>query len=57
MPTNGIFLPGKERCGEYADLHHGDRVRHNGKIYLVVSKTLDVQGGFYEMMLHESSED
>ena len=39
------------------DLRQGDRVRHNGKIYLVVSKTLDVQGGFYEMMLHESDED
>ena len=39
------------------DLHQGDRVRHNGKIYLVVSKTLDVQGGFYEMILHESAED
>ncbi len=39
------------------DLHQGDRVRRNGKIYLVISKTLDVQGGFYEMMLHESAED
>ena len=40
-----------------ADLHQGDRVRHNGKIYLVVSKTLDAQGGFYEIMLHESAEE
>lgn len=37
------------------DLHQGDRVRHNGKLYLVVSKTFDAQG-FYEMMLHEFAE-
>ncbi len=35
------------------DLHQGDCVRLNGKMYLVVSKTLDVQDGFYEIMLHE----
>lgn len=38
------------------DLHTGDRVRKNGKIYLVVSRTFDLQGGFYEVILHESDE-
>lgn len=38
------------------DLRIGDRVRHDGKIYLVVSRTFDVQGGFYEVILHESKE-
>lgn len=35
------------------DLHQGDCVRFNGTIYLVAGKTLDVQGGFYEITLHE----
>ena len=38
------------------DLRTGDRVRKNDKIYLVVSRTFDVQGGFYEILLHESDE-
>ena len=38
------------------DMHIGDRVRKNGKIYLVVSRTFDLQGGFYEVILHESNE-
>lgn len=40
-----------------ADLHQGDRVIYNDKIYVVVSKTLDVQGKFYELMLHEFADD
>ena len=38
------------------DLHTGDRVKFDGKIYLVVSKTFVVQGGFFEIILHESAE-
>lgn len=38
------------------DLHQGDRVKFNSKIYLVVSRTFDVKGGFYEIPLHESTE-
>ena len=38
------------------DLHTGDHVKFDGKIYLVVSKTFDVQGGFLEIILHESAE-
>lgn len=39
------------------ELHQADKVRHNGKIYLVVSKNFDVNGGFYEILLHESAEE
>ncbi len=39
------------------DLRTGDRVRKDGKIYLVVSRTFDVQGGFHEVLLHESEEN
>ena len=38
------------------DLHQGDRVKFDSKIYLVVSRSFDVKGGFYEIMLHESAE-
>ena len=38
------------------DIHQGDAVRYNNKIYLVVRKTFDVEGGFYEILLHESDE-
>lgn len=38
------------------DLHQGDRVKFDGKIYLVVSRSFDVKGGFYEILLHESAE-
>lgn len=39
------------------DIHHGDKVKYNDKTYLVVSRTFDVQGGFYEVLLHESEEE
>lgn len=39
------------------ELHQADKVKHNGKIYLVVQKTFDVDGGFYEILLHESAEE
>lgn len=38
------------------DLHQGDRVKFDSKIYLVVSRTFDVKGGFCEILLHESAE-
>ena len=38
------------------DLHQGDRVKFDSKIYLVVSRSFDVKGGFYEILLHESAE-
>ena len=38
------------------DLHQGDRVKFDSKVYLVVSRTFDVKGGFYEILLHESAE-
>lgn len=38
------------------DLHQGDRVKFDSKIYLVVSRSFDVKGGFYENLLHESAE-
>lgn len=38
------------------DVRQGDRVKFDNKIYLVVSRTLDVKGGFYEILLHESAE-
>lgn len=39
------------------DLRQGDRVTYNGRIYLVVSKTFDVQGGFYEIRLYDEVAD
>lgn len=46
------------------DLHQGDRVKFNDKIYLVVNRTLNVvnrtfnaNSAFYEIVLHESAED
>jgi len=38
------------------ELRQGDRVRFNGKIYLVVQKTFDVQGKFFEVLIYESEE-
>jgi len=38
------------------DLHKGDRVRFNGRIYLVVSRTFDVNSKSYEILLFESDE-
>lgn len=38
------------------DMRQGDRVKFDNKIYLVVSRTFDVKGGFYEILLHESAE-
>ena len=38
------------------DLHQGDRVKFDSKVYLVVSRAFDVKGGFYEILLHESAE-
>ena len=38
------------------DMRQGDRVKFDDKIYLVVERTLNVQGGFFEVLLHESEE-
>ena len=38
------------------DLHQGDKVKFDSKIYLVVSRTFDVKDGFYKILLHESAE-
>lgn len=38
-------------------LHKGDKVKHDGKIYLVVERTYDANGGFYQMLLHESEKE
>lgn len=38
------------------DIRQGDRVKFDNKIYLVVERTLNVQGGFFEVLLHESAE-
>ncbi len=38
------------------ELNQGDKVRFNGNLFLVVMRTFDIQGGFYEIMLHESTE-
>jgi hypothetical protein len=38
------------------DLRQGDRVKFDGKIYLVVCRTFNVAGGFYEVLLHQSDE-
>ena len=39
------------------DLHQGDAVRFNGKLYLVVRKIFHVEIKGYEYILHESDED
>lgn len=39
------------------DLHRADKVKRNGKIYLVVERAFNVDGGFYEVILYESAED
>ena len=39
------------------DLCRGDAVRHNGVLYLVCRKTFVTDGGFYEVLLHESDEE
>lgn len=39
------------------DLRQGDRVKFKEKIYLVVNRTFNANGGFYEILLHESAED
>lgn len=38
------------------NLRQSDRVKFNGKIYYVVQRTFNVQGGFFEILLHESDE-
>ena len=38
------------------DLHPGDKVKFDKKIYLIVTRTLNYQNGFYEIILHESAE-
>ena len=37
-------------------LHQGDAVKHDDKIYLVVRRTFNEQCRFYEVLLHESAE-
>ena len=38
------------------DLHQGDRVKFQGQIYLVVSRTFVVESGTYEIIVHKSEE-
>lgn len=38
------------------DMRQGDRVKFDNKIYYVVQRTLNVRGGFLEVLLHESAE-
>lgn len=38
------------------DLHHVDRVKLHGKIYLIVQRTFSVDNFRYEVLLHESKE-
>lgn len=39
------------------DIHPGDKVNFDGRIYLVVERVFDVKAGVYEVLLHESAED
>lgn len=39
------------------DIHTGDKVNFDDKIYLVVERVFDVKAGVYEVILHESAED
>ena len=36
------------------DLHQGDTVKHNDRMYVVEKRTFDVQSGFYEVRLRET---
>lgn len=38
------------------DIRQSDRVKFDDKIYYVVQRTFNVQGGFFEILLHESDE-
>lgn len=35
-------------------LNIGNRVKHDGNVYIVVDKTLNVDGKFYEIILHKA---
>ena len=39
------------------NVHTGDKVNFDDKIYLVVERVFDVKTGVYEVLLHESAED
>lgn len=39
------------------NVHTGDKVKFDDKIYLVIEKVFDVKAGVYEVLLHESAED